>query len=130
VAVTAVPSPPAACTAVLAALPATLDGHQRRDVTEPARSSARAWGDPAIVVRCGVDRPASYTPTGDCLVIDDIEWYVEPATGGTIFTVVGADPRVEVSVPAAYSPPSDVLVDVGNAIAATIRHPTCAAGAG
>lgn len=76
--------------------------------------------------RCGVGRPASYTPTGDCLVIDDIGWYVEPATGGTIFTIVGADPRVEVSVPTADTPPSDALVDVGNAIAKTIKHPTCA----
>lgn len=123
---TPVDSPPASCDAVLAALPSTLGGHDRRTVTKDARASARAWGDPAIVLRCGVARPASYTPTGDCLVIDDIEWYVEPATGGTIFTIVGADPRIEVSVPAAYTPPSDVLVDVGNAIAATIEHPTCA----
>jgi Protein of unknown function (DUF3515) len=111
---------------VLAALPTTIDGHERRTVTTAARASARAWGDPAIVLRCGVGRPAGYTATGDCLVIDDIEWYVEPASGGTIFTVVGADPRVEVSVPAAYTPPADVLVDVGNAIAGTIKHPTCA----
>lgn len=124
--VTPVDSPPASCAAVLAALPATIDGHDRRRVTKAARASARAWGDPAIVLRCGVGRPASYTPTGDCLVIDEIEWYVEPATGGTIFTVVGADPRVEVSVPTADTPPSDVLVDVGNAIAGTIKHPTCA----
>jgi hypothetical protein len=123
--VSAVPSPPATCAAVLAALPATIEGHESRDVVSSARASARAWGDPSIVLRCGVDRPASYSPTGDCLVIDDIEWYVEPATGGTIFTIVGADPRVEVSVPTAYVPPSDVLVDVGNAIAATVKHPTC-----
>jgi len=124
--VTPVDSPPGSCAGVLAALPATVDGHDRRALTKPARASARAWGDPAIVLRCGVARPAGYKPTGDCLVIDDIEWYVEPATGGTIFTVVGADPRIEVSVPTAYTPPSDVLVDVGNAIAATIKHPTCA----
>jgi hypothetical protein len=124
--VTPVDSPPASCAAVLAALPASVGGHQRRTVTTAARASAGAWGDPAIVLRCGVPRPASYTPTGNCLVINDIEWYVEPASGGTIFTIVGADPRIEVSVPAAYAPPSDVLVDVGTAIAATIKHPTCA----
>jgi Protein of unknown function (DUF3515) len=121
-----VASPPASCAAVLAALPSVIDGHDHRLVTTAARASARAWGDPAIVLRCGVARPANYTATGDCLVIDRIEWYVEPASGGTIFTIVGGDPRVEVSVPTAYTPPADVLVDVGNAIAATIRHPTCA----
>lgn len=123
--VSPVDSPPASCAAVLNALPATVDGQARRTVTEPARASARAWGDPAIVARCGVARPVSYTPTGDCLVIDDIEWYVEPATGGTIFTIVGGDPRVEVSVPTAYTPPSDVLVDVGTALGTRVEHPTC-----
>jgi len=124
--VTPVASPPASCAATLAALPAKVDGRDRRTLTKPARASARAWGDPAIVLRCGVARPASYTPTGDCVVIDDVEWYVEPATGGTIFTIVGADPRIEVSVPAAYAPASDALVDVGTAIAVTVKHPTCA----
>ncbi len=78
-----------------------------------------------MVLRCGVPVPPGYSPTGECVVVDSIGWYVEQAQGGTIFTVVGADPRVEVSVPAADSPPADVLVDVGQAIGEHLAHPSC-----
>jgi hypothetical protein len=37
-------------------LPEQVEGQQRRDV-EPAGPLAAAWGDPAIVLRCGVGPP-------------------------------------------------------------------------
>jgi hypothetical protein len=48
----------AACNAFLEDVPRRLDGEERRKVN-PANSLGAAWGDPAIIVRCG--RPSGGT---------------------------------------------------------------------
>ena len=62
----------------------------------------RAWGDPAVVARCGV------TPLGpttlDCIEVSGVDWVAEPLSDGVRFTTYGRSPAVEVLVPAAYRP--------------------------
>ena len=65
----------AACEALVADLPDTLAGLDRRDV-EPADALGAAWGDPAYVLTCGVPEPGDYEPTAECNVIDGVGWYV------------------------------------------------------
>ena len=65
----------AACEALVADLPDTLAGLDRRDV-EPADALGAAWGDPAYVLTCGVPEPGGYEPTAECNVIDGVGWYV------------------------------------------------------
>ena len=123
VAVVVPSSAPSACAAVMATLPKTLDGLDERD-TSPASTDVRAWGDPPVVVRCGVDRPADYDPTAGCAQVNRVGWYEQPATDGSILTANWASPRVEVSLPGRYTPAA-VLVAVSNAIAAQVEHPGC-----
>jgi hypothetical protein len=53
----------AACTKVLEQLPVQLHGLDPRVVhTEPDTPFVVAWGDPPVVLRCGVDRPADLKP--------------------------------------------------------------------
>jgi len=99
-------------------LPDTLDAVGRRRV-RPESPTTAAWGDPAIVLRCGVAEPAilapgspEYDPTGaksDWEEIDGLCW-VSVGThraGDTSepFTFVTAkqDTYVELDVPAEYS---------------------------
>ena len=63
-----------ACEALLADLPATLDGQPRRELTDPD-VLAVAWGDPAIVLRCGGPPPAEFDRVSECVLVDDVAWF-------------------------------------------------------
>jgi hypothetical protein len=96
------------CNAFLGDLPNTLGGQERRKVN-PAAALGRAWGDPPIIVRCGVGKPAGFDDTASCQQVSGVGWYVPQSTiddqgADVVFTAVGYEPRVEVDVPAKYRP--------------------------
>lgn len=98
----------ATCNAFLDDLPHTLAGKEWRKVN-PAAALGRAWGDPPIVVRCGVAVPASFTDTSQCDVANGVGWYVpeeqfEDQDADLTYTAVGYRPLVEVEVPHDYRP--------------------------
>ncbi len=68
----------------------------------PAAPAVRAWGDPAVIARCGV-APLGPTPA-DCISVDGVDWVAEPLSDGTRFTTYGRDPAIEVLVPRRYAP--------------------------
>ncbi len=91
----------AACAAVAEHWPETVSGMSRRDTT-PSSPGVAAWGDPAVVARCGV---AAIPPTStECIEVDAAGWIPEPLSDGTRFTSFGTDPALEVLVPARYAP--------------------------
>jgi hypothetical protein len=117
------------CSALVDALPATVAGERRRDVT-PANGSAAAWGDDQpIVLRCGLRKPRALEPTSFCLIVNRVGWLAtsdgvevpldRPPSGELDFTTIGRSVYVELAVPGDYQPPSDALVDVSSAIKAT-----------
>jgi hypothetical protein len=110
------PADRATCDAVLASLPDQV----LESTTRPTRPGvlSRAWGDPAIVLRCGVPTPPGLTPTSECVEVNGVGWFREEADGGTLFTTIGRAVPVEVGVPAGYAPEVDVLVDLAAAIEA------------
>lgn len=81
--------------------PATLSGLEPRG-TSPADPAVAAWGDPAVIARCGVGAAAP-TPV-ECVEVDGVGWIPEPLTDGTRFVSFGTDPAVEVLVPSHYGP--------------------------
>ncbi len=90
-----------ACLAAAAHWPDTVSGMERRD-TSPASPAVAAWGDPAVVARCGV---AALAPTStECIEVDGVGWVPEDLSDGARFTSFGTDPAVEVLVPDAYAP--------------------------
>ena len=106
-----------ACADLLEDLPATLDGQDRRAVT-PDGALAAAWGDPAIVLRCGVDEPAEFDRVAECVTVDDVDWFfrgddlVAPEGPDVVFSVVNRAVTVEVTRGADYGPPAEVLADL------------------
>ena len=105
------------CRALLADAPALVaDLAQRR--VEDARIGA-AWGDPPVVMRCGVDEPEALEPTSRCEVVAGIDWFTETTADGFLFTTIGRRVNVSVEVPAVHDPPADVLVDLADTIS---RH--------
>lgn len=98
----------AACEAFADDLPDTLAEQERVDI-EPADAPAAAYGDPAIVVRCGVPTPDGFDLTASCEIANGVgyfipdEQYADQDLDLTL-TAAGYRPRVEVRVPAGYRP--------------------------
>ncbi|MQY03078.1 DUF3515 domain-containing protein [Actinomadura macrotermitis] len=118
-----VPAPrPDAATARLCAglrLPEKVHGQSRRD-TEPESALTAAWGSPAIALRCGVPRPAALRPTDQLQQINGVSWFGQPADQPVTWTAMARQAYVEVTIPAKYAPPGDVLIELGEAIKSSI----------
>ena len=108
-----VDAPPtsSACEQILANTPIKLLGQLQRE-TQPSDAAAVAWGDPPIVLACGVEPITS--PTAQVVAVDSIEWIASPVgeNDGTVFTTVDTSPVLQVRVPAAYRPEIDAVVDI------------------
>ena len=84
-----------------AAWPATVAGRDRV-TTDPESGSVAAWGDPALIARCGL---AALGPTtDDCVTVDGVDWVVRSLSDGSMATTYGRDPAIEVLAPSAYGP--------------------------
>ncbi len=113
------------CRLLVTDLPDEVEGQEARDV-EPDDAVVAAWGDPPIVLRCGVERPPWLQPTSFCFVVNDVGWYAEDAGGpldGTtapqgevVFTTIGRSSYVEVTVPDDYPQQSGALAELAGAI--------------
>lgn len=97
-------------------LPATVDGRKRR-ATDPASVRVAAWGDPAVVLRCGVPRPRQLAPTSEVVEVNGVAWFLEPGSA-YVFTTVGRVANVEVRVPSSVerSAATAPLVDLARAV--------------
>lgn len=111
------PTPPAsvaaACDRVMAALPTTVAG---QGASTPAGRYWRSWGDPAITLRCGVNRPEDLSPTSRCDVVNDVGWFSVDGPKGYRFTTIGRAGFIDVVVPHDYAPEADALVDLSAAV--------------
>lgn len=94
-------------------MPLSLDGHENTGRSE----YAAAWGDPRIVLKCGVPTPADYEQTSEMVVINGISWFPQERSDGYVFTAMGRSPLVEVYVPNRYAPEVNPLVDLAPAMA-------------
>jgi hypothetical protein len=98
----------AACERLIAALPDSLADERRRPVTPPTALGA-AWGDPAIVLSCGVERPAEFDEFATCVEANGLDWFVpaeqvEDDSLDVTFSTAGYRPIVQLAVPAEYRP--------------------------
>ena len=117
--VTAPTDGPPECRALLAAVPARVDGQEQRPV-DPENALAAAWGDPAIVLRCGVAEPEALSPSSVCAEVNGIGWFPRRGQDSFTFTTIGRTTSVQVEVPYDYEPAADALVDVAAAVRRTV----------
>ena len=104
------------CGSLAEAAPDTVAGAQQREVD--SSGVALAWGEPPIIVRCGVPVPSALTPGARCDTIDEVDWFTRRRDDGYLFATIGRAVTVEVFVPSSYVPPADALVDLGAAVRA------------
>jgi Protein of unknown function (DUF3515) len=127
--ITTVPAPSAtgsavesACAKVISALPVQLGPLAARPIQT---ERAVAWGDPPVVLRCGVARPAALTPgsTAEVGLTGGVYWLRADRDGALVYTSIDRAVYIEVSVPKnqTYLP----LATLGMTIA-TQLPPVCA----
>lgn len=107
------PSNPAAtapCTKLLQKLPVRLNGLAPRTVHPvPDTPFVVAWGDPAIILRCGVARPKDLHPGSSTVFISGSNagtlgpFYDVTSSGGTeIYTTVDRAVYIDIAIPSKY----------------------------
>lgn len=83
VAVTGIPAPQAdspACRSLVEALPEQLGEYRRAQLVEPAPPGAAAWqpgqiDGEALILRCGLERPAEFVTGAPLQVVDAVQWF-------------------------------------------------------
>jgi Protein of unknown function (DUF3515) len=120
----------AACRSFVEALPDTLAGHDRVEATGDTEYGA-AWGDPAIVLTCGVGRPDALTDTSTCVQVNRTGWFVpdsvllsDDQSLDVTTTELNYRPRVQLFVPGDYRPDGFVngTGEIGDLIEQQLRR--------
>ncbi len=112
------PEAAAPCEAVMRALPLELAGEQSRPVDSDS-PFVYAWGEPPVVLVCGVDRPAGWTVGASAIQINGVQWYVDTGDPDTtVWTTVDRPVYVEVRLPASVdsAPVTALTADLGQAL--------------
>ena len=95
----ATPEADASCPALMGTLPLELAGEPSRRVDSDT-PYAYAWGDPAIVLICGVDRPAGFVVGTSTIQINGVQWYVDTSDpDATVWTTVDRPVHVQITLP-------------------------------
>jgi len=95
----ATPEADASCPALMGTLPLELAGEPSRRVDSDT-PYAYAWGDPATVLICGVDRPAGYVVGTSAIQINGVQWYVDTSDpDATVWTTVDRPVYVQITLP-------------------------------
>jgi hypothetical protein len=104
-----------ACRSFVTEVPRRLAGQEPRNVSDGTR--AAAWGDPAIVLTCGVGRPDGLTRISACQNWNGVDWFIPEGQFSdhpvdVTMTTVGRTPAIAVQVPRDYWPPTSVMIDL------------------
>lgn len=112
VAIAAVPAPQAedpACAALLDALPERLGDYRRAPTLDPTPAGTAAWqadpGQEAVILRCGLQRPADFVVGAPLQVVDAVQWFRAGAeTDRSTWFAVDRPVYVAVTLPADSGP--------------------------
>ena len=115
------------CAALVKALPRSVDDQARRAVSTGAREYGAAWGNPPVVLSCGVARPQGLNRFATCQQVNGVGWFVPPAQidrgpGPITMTTIGFHPRVQVQLPGDYWPPAAAMADLAKPVKGSLQH--------
>jgi hypothetical protein len=91
-----------ACPVLMGQLPLEMAGESSRQVDSDS-PFAYAWGDPPVVLVCGVAPPAGFAADTGTLAVNGVEWFVDDSDPDVyVWTTVDRLVPVEVRVPAEH----------------------------
>jgi hypothetical protein len=89
-----------------------------RERATPQALGVAAWGDPPIVLQCGVE-PAEGPSSDPCLAVDGVDWLLtnpDDEDAPAAFVTYGRSPGVRVTVPGNRQEANGALVDLAPAV--------------
>ncbi|MFE3742399.1 DUF3515 domain-containing protein [Streptomyces sp. NPDC059134] len=108
------------CRALHKELPTTLADLDRSD-PEPRSELTAGWGDGAIVLRCGVPRPAGMdNAQAQGVEANGVNWMLEERDSGPRFTTTYRRTYVEVTMSTRYTHDSTPLAGLAEAVEKTV----------
>ena len=107
------------CRAVLSQLPVTVRGLPQRPVTAGPEQNA-AYGDPAVTVSCGGPQP-KVADESFLLIMNNVCWYNEQRGDATVWTTIGREAPVAVTVPSSYAQPAQWANEFSDTVVATVK---------
>ena len=94
------PAADLACPVLMGQLPLELAGEPSRRVDSNS-PFAYSWGEPPVVLVCGVAPPAGYVVGAATIAISGVEWFVDTSDPDVVvWTTVDRNVPVQVQVPA------------------------------
>jgi hypothetical protein len=109
-----------ACARLTDHLPNQLENLNSR-LVEPRGPLIHAWGNRAVVLRCGVPTPAGYDPnSASTAAVNGVDWFQQIYPNKVVWTAVRKTANIELTVPTSYDAQGGFLVDIGAAVAATV----------
>jgi hypothetical protein len=118
------PEAEAFCPALMGTLPLELTGELSRQVDSDSLF-AYAWGEPPIVLVCGVERPAGFVAGVSAIQIEGVQWYVDTTDPDTtVWTTIDRPAYVEISLPASVDSAPVTSLSPEIAAALPYREPT------
>lgn len=111
------------CARLVATLPRELDGGalgslDRRELAAPVPSGAAAWGEPPVVLHCGLDRPTELTATSRLLAVSEVQFLETPHPTASAWLAVDRSVYVVVALPRGTG--SGPLQQIAEVIAKTL----------
>ena len=111
------------CANLIDGLPEKVDDRVQRSVK--GHPGSLAWGQPPIVLVCGVDKPADYKATAQLTQVNGVTWFVKTDTDATayglpgkntVWTTMDREVYVAVAVPNAV-PGSAAIAPISTTVA-------------
>ncbi|HUR13806.1 MAG TPA: DUF3515 family protein [Mycobacteriales bacterium] len=106
----------ATCGAVSAKLPDEIALAVARRSTDPDSPGTAAWGDPPIVLRCGV---ATGSARDDAYEFDGVRWAMHDTGATRTWTTLSRPVSVQVVIPDSYRNQAEILGALAGALAPT-----------
>ena len=111
VAIVSVPAPQADsadCRGLVDALPEQLGDFRRAAAADPAPPAAAAWratpDGEAVILRCGLDRPAEFVLGSPLQVVDEVSWFEIADQGRSTWFAVDRPVYVALTLPEGSGP--------------------------
>jgi hypothetical protein len=99
-------------------LPHGLESLTPRVIT-PLTPVIHAWGNPAVILTCGVPVPTTYSPTSsETTEVDGVRWFEQPGSKLVVWTALlgsakaGTAVNVRLEIPTHYQGQGAFLVDL------------------
>jgi hypothetical protein len=105
------------CPRLVEGLPDRLGRLPARRVESAVRSAA-AWGDPPVVLRCGV--APRIGPVGQVVTLDGVDWTADEDHAGVTWTTVSRRVDVQVRVPGRYDSQGPLLAMLSPILGRTV----------